>query len=33
VPQGIVAILDAATDRSVVSFAADGTPRVVEVAR
>lgn len=29
VPQGIVAILDAASDRSVVRFAADGTPGIV----
>jgi alkylhydroperoxidase family enzyme len=28
VPQGIVAILDAADDRSLVSFAVDGTPRL-----
>ena len=33
VPQGVVAILDAATGRSVVSFAADGTPRIAQAKR
>lgn len=28
VPQGIVAVLDAATDRSLVDFARDGTPQI-----